>query len=156
MTSLLEQIDEFLDKEIKLYSELLSILAREETALLNADISSLEDTTEEKTTLVQLIVESVQKRNQCFKGQNLISEEGLTAFLVTHGNDAQVSQWLKLRSIAETAQEQNQINGLLIHQSNLRTQSALNVLMGSQNNNTNLYSSTGQKTSHHTSRTIIS
>lgn len=156
MISLAENLATLINRELQLYTRLLELLESEKTALTDNNIELLESITEFKTSVVQELADCGNQRSQLLKPNPILQQEGIAAFLDIYATKQDVTNWQQLLTSAETAQENNRLNGLLINQISIRTQNALNVLHGADNRNTSLYDPKGQNTTSRRQRTIIS
>lgn len=156
MISLAENLATLINGQLQLYKQLLELLESEKSALTNNDVELLEATTEAKTSVVQNLADHGHQLSQLVKPNPTLQQEGIAAFLDVYATKQDVMNWQQLLTSAETAQENNRLNGLLINQISIRTQNALNVLHGADNRNTSLYDPKGQNTTSRRQRTIIS
>ena len=156
MLELTEKLKQLISQELALYARLIVLLEQENLSLVNNDIVLLESTTASKTLVVDEVSECVKQWVECFKNNPQLNGQNLEAFLIEHGLPEDLENWRELKQIAQIAQENNRVNGSLINQLSIRTQNALNILNGADQQNASLYDTKGQKTPSRRQRTIIS
>ena len=156
MAVIAEQLALLIHQKLELYDRLMGLLEDEKAALVDSDIGRLEQSTEAKTLLVQLLADCANQTAQLYKSDPVIQNHGMETFLAMQGNSDDVRAWQQLQILAELAQEQNRLNGMIINQLSTRTQNAINLLQGQDNRDTALYDPKGQNTLSQRKRTIIS
>lgn len=120
-----------LNKEKIAILQLVAIMKEEQNYLINADISSLQKLTIQKAEVVKEMSElgSIRHNISVSAGhepEKTSMEEWLNDVV---GSEAGVI-WTEILSLAKSAKELNNTNGLLINRHLTRNQNTLNVLQG--------------------------
>jgi flagellar biosynthesis protein FlgN len=145
-----------LNDEVAVTRELASVLKREQTVLIAADIEALPALTTEKATLVAKIAVLANTRYQALAASGFADEEaGMKAWIDSaSASTVAISSWSALLQAAEAAKELNRVNGLLISKHMARNQATLNVLHGNRQA-TPLYGPNGQPAAAGGSRGLV-
>jgi flagella synthesis protein FlgN len=126
---------------------LAELLKKEQSALVESDVSSLNEYIQSKGQLVSKMSELERKRNTCLVELGYKADvEGMRAYLQHAGSVGSLaSYWEKLLQISQQAKEDNRTNGTLINRRLSINQATLNVLQ--QNNPAgSMYGPNGQST----------
>ena len=137
------KVTDFINQEIALMTALAELLQKESTALLDNEISALNQFTQEKSILVNQVNELEKQRAMQLSALGFANTlDGIALFLDHAGDEVQAS-WQQLLKITEQARENNRSNGLLINRRLQQSQAGLDALQ--QNNPAgNLYGPSGQ------------
>lgn len=144
MTSATEfKISDCLTQEIALMTKLNELLKNEQLALVDNEISALNQYTQEKSILVNQVNELERQRAQHLTGLGYANTlEGVQSFL-EQADESTQRDWQTLLGLTAEARESNRANGLMINRRLLQSQAGLESLQ--QNNPTgNLYGPSGQ------------
>lgn len=124
----------------------IEILKKEEHALIDGKIDEIDYLTSDKSRLIEELIQLDDKRSEYMKQQGLSFEKNIVNAWLTEQcadqPDVKVL-WDELLSLAQTAQQLNHTNGLIISnhlQHNQRAFSALHCAAG----NVSLYGPRGQ------------
>lgn len=122
---------------------LADLLQKESTALIDNEISDLNQFTQEKSLLVNQVNELERQRAAQLSRLGYANTiDGVERFLQQAGTTAQ-AEWQQLITLTEQAREGNRANGLLINRRLQQSQAGLDALQ--QNNPAgNLYGPSGQ------------
>ncbi len=119
------------EHDAKLVEQLLWLLMREQTSLINADIDAVEDLLDEKSKLLQNISTSIQARYDTLSKLGFdANENGMSAWVEKRGTPEQVQFWKDFQQTLSRAKEMNRLNGQLINKHFNVNQQALNMLQG--------------------------
>lgn len=111
--------------------KLISLMKEEQDSLINADIINLQTLTIQKVEIVREMSELGRIRHKIlistgYEPQKISMEEWLNGAV-----DSETSAiWTEILSLAKSAKELNNTNGLLINRHITRNQNTLNVLQG--------------------------
>jgi flagella synthesis protein FlgN len=110
---------------------LLATIRKEQSALIKADISAIEQLLDEKSAVLQRMNMAVLNRYEALAANGFeANEEGMTAWLKIQGKPALNQTWEAFKNTLIQAKELNRLNGILISkQFNLNKQ-LLNSLQG--------------------------
>lgn len=136
-----------LQEEIAAMNSLAALLKKEQSALVDGDIASLNQHLLNKGILVSQIAELEKKRNACLLALGYTSDaEGMLNYLQKSSDITETKEaWNQLMSISEQAKENNRTNGMLINRRLSINQAALGALQES-NQAPSLYGPTGHST----------
>lgn len=117
--------------DVQLAEELLTTIRKEQSALIKADISAIEQLLDEKSAVLQRMNMAVLNRYEALAANGFEpNEEGMAAWLKIQGKPALNQNWEALKNTLIQAKELNRLNGILISkQFNLNKQ-LLNSLQG--------------------------
>ncbi|SDK12295.1 flagella synthesis protein FlgN [Methylophilus rhizosphaerae] len=145
------------DADAMLVAKLIQDLQHEQTALVSADMATIEKLVDNRAELLQALGEAANQRYVALAAAGF------------EGNETGMEKWLKLRSSQGTdrawmdfqqqlaqAKELNRLNGLLINKHFQRNQERLDVLQGKSSGSTQLYGKNGQAHAANSSRTSFS
>lgn len=143
------KVSEFINQEIALMTALTELLQKESTALIDNEISDLNQFTQEKSILVNQVNELERQRAAQLSHLGFANTlDGIERFLTQAGTHIQ-AEWQQLLALTEQAREGNRANGLLINRRLQQSQAGLNALQ--QNNPAgNLYGPSGQSLTNNT------
>ncbi|MFZ6658171.1 flagella synthesis protein FlgN [Undibacterium sp. TJN19] len=140
-------IEQCIQEEVNTMSSLAELLKKEQSALVESDVSLLNEYIQSKGQLVSKMSELERKRNTCLVELGYKADiEGMRAYLEHAGNVSTLAgYWEKLLQISQQAKEVNRTNGTLINRRLSINQATLNVLQ--QNNPAgSMYGPNGQST----------
>ncbi len=136
-------ISAMFEHDAALVKELLWLLTREQTDLINADIDAIEALLDEKAELLQTITTSAQARYRLLAKQGFDpSENGMASWVEKRGTPEQVQAWQEFQQTLTEAKEMNRLNGQLISKHFNRNQQFLQQLQGGAA--TGVYGANGQ------------
>lgn len=140
-----------IDQEHAIVTELLNVLEQESKALLHNDIHTIESTALSKKQLLGRFQSQVQHRLDFLSTRQWEpTEQGFKDFLQTlvEPTDHPIhEQWANLRQDFANLIKKNEENGIVIHHSQHRARSLLNILHGKENQ-PNLYNESGAAKGH--------
>lgn len=135
-----------LETEKNVLCAFIEILKKEEHALIDSKIDEIDYLTSDKSRLIEELIQLDDKRSEYLKQQGLSFEKNIVnAWLIEQCADQPDVKvlWDELLSLAQTAQQLNHTNGLIISnhlQHNQRAFTALHCAAG----NVSLYGPQGQ------------
>lgn len=138
-------IEQCLQEEVSIMSSLAELLKKEQSALVDSDITQLNDHTQSKGRLVSKMSELEKKRNSLLAQLGFNADiEGMQAYLKDADDGHKTSQyWDILLQLSLQAKEDNRTNGLLINRRLSQNQATLSVLQQNNPSGT-LYGPNGQ------------
>ena len=150
------QVTQLFHQDAKLLSDLVALLNKEQSTLVEMDIDEMERILDLKSALIQRITESSRQRHQALASEGFdANENGMANWI--RANEREHSAWQAFQANLEKAKELNRVNGQVINQHFKRNQQALNQLQGQPvNNNTGLYGANGQTSTAKHSRAVLS
>ena len=130
--------------DAQLAQELLATIRKEQSALVKADISSIEQLLDEKSAVLQRMNTVVLGRYEALAANGFEpNEDGMAKWLKKQAKPALNEAWVTLKKTLIQAKELNRLNGILISkQFNLNKQ-LLNHLQGNLANG-DVYGRNGQ------------
>ncbi|MGH8809986.1 MAG: flagella synthesis protein FlgN [Noviherbaspirillum sp.] len=145
-----------LGKEIDAAQNLLQLLKREESLLVNVDVDGLSQLTEEKAKIAAQMSVLARSRHDMLKAAGFEpTESGMQAWLTSAAATADDHDaWNELLALAQSGKELNRVNGLLIAQQLASNQNALNVLQGNPQGS-GVYGPNGQSTTKIGGRRLV-
>lgn len=145
-----------LHDEHKAATQLLQVLKREQTQLVEADIDGLAALTEEKAKLVATMSDLARRRHDALTAAGFgATEDGMQAWLTSPAATAASGKsWKELLTLAQAGKDLNRTNGLLIARHMTHNQTALNVLQGGAQGGS-LYGRDGQTTNQSGVRRLV-
>lgn len=129
---------------------LLEVLCEETTALKENNIENLENVTENKIRLTELVNKNEKLRIQFLSARSLDPSTPAQWLY----NKELTSLWSKIKDVSEKAQKQNQINGLVINGNRRSIQNKIEILSASPPATELVYSSSGENIKQRSSNTI--
>jgi flagella synthesis protein FlgN len=143
------------EQDVKLVSNLLEVLMREQSSLVMADIDAIEIAMEEKSFLLQNISITANNRYAALAASGFeANESGMIAWLKRQEKPAFSESWAHFQKLVSQAKEINRLNGLLINKHFNRNQQLLNHLQGNSANGS-VYGKNGQAKSQSNSRSSL-
>ncbi|MBL1261619.1 MAG: flagellar protein FlgN [Thiotrichaceae bacterium] len=137
---------DLINEELKGASELLSLLKKEHEALSNPQTSAVEISS--LATQKEQQIKSLEQASQNRMAKIPPSDsELLTPSLKP--------QWQQLQVLALDCQQQNQINGIIIHSTKKFIEQATAILLGKEPTTELQYGRTGEKINQNQARTIV-
>jgi flagella synthesis protein FlgN len=134
-----------LQEELDSMTSLASILEKEQLALIEGNVTALNELSQEKSQRLAKLSDLGKKRSFHLSTLGYPSDiKGMEAYLASLSAKTTIlDNWKQLLSISETAKENNRANGILINRQLKKNQGALNIL---QKNNPDdlLYGANGQ------------
>lgn len=150
-----------LNQELDAVRELLDLLQQEQAQLVTGDIDSLSALTAKKTVIVGRMAELATSRHRALAAAGFSGDEaGMKAWLqraeasTDSGTAAVGKSWVELLTLAQSANQLNRTNGVLINTHMARNQAALNVLQGNPQGG-NLYGPDGQASKKTEARGVV-
>jgi flagellar biosynthesis protein FlgN len=134
------------EADAALVARLIEDLQYEQTALVTADLDTMEGLIDKRVELLQSISEAANLRYSALeKGGFEANENGMTKWLEALSNKETGLAWLDFQKQLIKAKELNRLNGVLINKSFQRNQEKLDALQGkTTKNNTQFYGKNGQ------------
>ena len=137
-----------LKREFEAFRSFHEILSAEHTALLSGDADQLMALAQRKNERVQELGQLAEARNRYLtETAGSTNQIGMEAWLDSYDpvdRHRAGSLWRDMLELARKAKELNQSNGQLIQTNLAHNQQALGVLLGSNQNSSNLYGADGQ------------
>lgn len=127
-----QRLSQLLQNELVHTRQLLAILVEEYEALRKPSAEQITDISKKKLACLQEFERHTSARGRFLAEQGRPPTKAATEDLVRScPQDSPIhDQWLELQSLAEQAQEQNEINGGIITLSQKHTRMALDILSG--------------------------
>ncbi len=146
----MQQLSSILQSELNLSSQLSQLLQQEREALKNADLNQLQLLTQQKQPHVVQLEQLGRQREQLLKAAGFPGgKAGLEAFIANHAeSEAQHLNSLltKLRKVAKSCRDNNQINGGIVNVNRQYLVRAISILRG-RDPETGAYGPGGEYTS---------
>ncbi|MFZ6767249.1 flagella synthesis protein FlgN [Undibacterium sp. Di26W] len=141
-------IEQCLKEEVVTMSSLAELLKKEQSALVDSDVSLLNDYTQSKGQLVGKMSELEKKRNAFLTQLGYRADlDGMKAYLQQAGRaDDAGTHWDQLLQLSMQAKEDNKTNGLLINRRLAQSQAMLSVLQQGNQSASPMYGPNGQST----------
>jgi flagella synthesis protein FlgN len=120
-----------LEAEIRTYQAFIQVLQTEQDALVQGDVDPLLELAQIKSEKVVLLSQLAEKRTRFLSARGCAQEHGGMAKWLQQRNEdnPQIAElWQQLLSLAENAQQLNQINGTMIDTRLRNNQQALAIL----------------------------
>lgn len=152
-------ISKLFDQDAVLLNDLVTLLEREQTSLINMDIDVVESILDEKSTLIQRISESSKRRHaELAKAGFDANENGMATWIRSQVQEKDHQTWQAFQVQLEQAKELNRVNGQMINQHFKRNQATLNQLQGNKGGavSNSMYGPNGQTASLNQSRGVLS
>lgn len=146
-------------QDAQLLSELVSLLTIEQTALVNMDIDEVESILDQKSKLIQTIVNATKMRHKALAQAGYdANENGMVMWLRANDTKALQVQWDAFQKQLAQAKELNRVNGQVINQHFQRNQQMIRQLQGKAVNAGagNVYGPNGQTTFSSHTRSMLS
>ncbi|HUW50894.1 MAG TPA: flagellar protein FlgN [Sulfuricella sp.] len=133
-----------LDAELRAFLDFIQVLQTEQEALIQGNVDFLVELAQVKSEKVILLSQYAMSRSRFLGTQGCAPEQGgMGKWLRQHDNPQITEIWRQLLEHAETAQQLNQINGVMIETKLRNNQQALAVLQSAANKSA-LYGPDGQ------------
>lgn len=144
-------IEQCLQEEIVTMSSLAELLKKEQSALVDSDVSLLNDYTLSKGQLLGKMSELEKKRNAFLTQLGYNADlDGMQAYLQQAGSADNAintaNYWEQLLQVSMQAKEDNKINGQLINRRLAQSQSMLSILQQGNQTASPMYGPNGQST----------
>lgn len=146
----MQQLSSILQSELNLSSQLSQLLQQEREALKNADLGQIQLLTQQKQPHIVQLEQLGRQREQLLKAAGFPGgKAGLEAFIANHAEPE--SQHLnslltKLRHVARSCRDNNQINGGIVNVNRQYLVRAISILRG-RDPETSAYGPGGEYTS---------
>lgn len=141
--------------DAQLAEELLTTIRKEQSALIKADVSAIEQLLDEKSAVLQRMNTAVLNRYEALAANSFEpNEDGMTAWLKSQSNPTLHQSWAAFKKILTQAKELNRLNGILISKQFNTNKQFLNHLQGKSASG-DVYSRNGQAKSQTGSRGVL-
>lgn len=147
------------DADAALVAKLVQDLQHEQTALVSADMDTIEKLVEQRAEVLQALGEAANQRYAALVAAGFEGNEaGMEKWLKLRASQAIDSAWIDFQKQLAQAKELNRLNGVLINKHFQRNQEKLEVLQGKSpdNSSTQLYGKNGQAHASNHARTSFS
>lgn len=119
------------EKDAALVSELLNDLQSEQSALVSADLDTIERMVDKRVELLQALGAAANARYDALATAGFEpNEQGMAAWLKKQSNQVLEQAWLSFQQQLVQAKELNRLNGILINKNFQRNQEKLDALNG--------------------------
>lgn len=133
------------EADATLVAELIHDLQNEQTALVSADLDTIEQMVDKRVELLQALGEAANKRYSALAAAGFeANENGMSKWLELRSNSVLDNAWIDFQKKLAQAKELNRLNGVLINKHFQRNQEKLDALQGKAANSTQLYGKNGQ------------
>ncbi len=150
-------ISTLLNQDAALLNNLVSVLLKEQSSLIEMDIDVIEGLLDEKAVLLQKITQATKTRHLALGQASFeANENGMTVWVNRNANAKDRATWQTFQNQLVQAKELNRVNGQMINQHFRRNQETLNQLQGRPANSTGVYGPNGQTAGTHISRASLS
>lgn len=144
------------DADAQLVRQLLKELESEQSALVVADIDTIEALIDKRLILLQELSVTAKNRYDALAAHGFEpNEKGMSQWLSDQSNAPHMQAWTEFQKNLLQAKEMNRLNGVLISKHFNRNQQVLNQLQGNANA-TDTYSKHGQAKSQIYKRSAFS
>ncbi len=142
----LSGLDAELQIELDMTASFISLLQKEQEALIGANLEILETLPREKAELAMQLTRLSNQRDQRLSSQGLKSDRKGMETLISRCPNAESAtvKWNELLRLAESAQQLNRTNGDLINTRLRYNQQALTVMQNATGGSAPLYGPTGR------------
>ena len=121
------------DQDVELVQALLKDLQDEQTALIGADLDTIERLIDQRMQLLQAVSAAAKARYDALAAAGFqANEQGMSDWLEQVGDEQVTKAWLAFQQQLIRAKELNRLNGMLIGKHMQRNQERLDVLQGKQ------------------------
>ena len=146
------------DADAALVAKLIQDLQHEQTALVSADMDTIEKLVEHRAGLLQALGETANQRYAALAAAGFeANENGMEKWLQLRASQVTDTAWADFQKQLAQARELNRLNGILINKHFQRNQEKLDVLQGKPSgNSTQLYGKNGQAHAASNSRSSFS
>lgn len=119
------------EKDAALVSELLNDLQSEQSALVSADLDTIERMVDKRVELLQALGAAANARYDALGSAGFEpNEQGMSAWLKKQSSQILEQAWLSFQQQLVQAKELNRLNGILINKNFQRNQEKLDALNG--------------------------
>lgn len=119
------------EKDAALVSELLNDLQSEQSALVSADLDTIERMVDKRVELLQALGAAANARYDALVTAGFEpNEQGMSAWLKKQSSQVLEQAWLSFQQQLVQAKELNRLNGILINKNFQRNQEKLDALNG--------------------------
>lgn len=133
------------EADATLVAELIHDLQHEQTALVSADLDTIEQMVDRRVGLLQALGEAANTRYAALAAAGFeANETGMSKWLELRSSPLMDDAWVNFQKQLAQAKELNRLNGVLINKHFQRNQEKLDVLQGNATNSTQLYGKNGQ------------
>lgn len=148
-------VDISFEQDAKLIDLMLTLLKREQTDLVHANIGSIENLMDEKSEILQAINLSTNVRHDALRKLGLpANEEGMETWVRQQNKSSLTATWQAFQKTVGQAKEMNRLNGILINKHFSRNQQLLNQLQGNYAKG-GVYGANGQATARAYTRAAL-
>jgi flagellar biosynthesis protein FlgN len=145
------------EADATLVAELIQDLHNEQTALVSADLDTIEQMVDKRVELLQALGEAANVRYAALAAAGFeANENGMSKWLELRSSPLMDDAWVKFQKQLAQAKELNRLNGVLINRHFQRNQEKLDVLQGNTSNSTQMYGKNGQARGGNSSRASFS
>lgn len=149
-------ISTLLHQDALLLNNLVSVLLKEQSSLVEMDIDVMESLLDEKAVLLQKITQATKARHLALGQASFeANENGMTTWINRNASAKDRATWQTFQQQLAQAKELNRVNGQMINQHFRRNQETLNQLQGRPANATGVYGPNGQTAGTHISRASL-
>lgn len=128
-----------------LVAALVQDLQHEQTALVSADLDTIERMVDKRVELLQALGEAANQRYAALSAAGFeANENGMAKWLELRSSPVMDNAWVDFQKQLAQAKELNRLNGILINKHFQRNQEKLDILQGKTPNDTQLYGKNGQ------------
>lgn len=146
-------------QDTQLLNDLVSMLSKEQDALVSIDIDEVESILDQKSKLIQTIANATKVRHKALAQAGYdANENGMVAWLRANDSKPMHAQWDAFQQQLAQAKELNRVNGQVINQHFKRNQQLISQLQGKAVNAGagGVYGPNGQTTSSSHTRSMLS
>lgn len=119
------------EKDAALVSELLNDLQSEQSALVSADLDTIERLVDKRVELLQALGAAANARYDALAAAGFDpNEQGMAAWLKKQSSQLLDQAWVGFQEKLSQAKELNRLNGILINKNFQRNQEKLDALNG--------------------------
>lgn len=119
------------EKDAALVSELLNDLQSEQSALVSADLDTIERMVDKRVELLQALGSAANARYDALAAEGFESnEQGMAVWLKKQSSKTLEQAWESFQQQLVQAKELNRLNGILINKNFQRNQEKLDALNG--------------------------
>jgi len=144
------------EKDAALVSQLLNDLQSEQSALVSADLDTIERMVDKRVELLQALGAAANARYDALAAAGFEpNEQGMSAWLKKQSSQVLDQAWISFQEQLVQAKELNRLNGILINKNFQRNQEKLDALNG-RPSAPQFYGKNGQTHSANTTRSSYS
>ncbi|MDP8568100.1 flagella synthesis protein FlgN [Methylophilus aquaticus] len=119
------------EADASLVAQLLRDLQEEQTALVSADLDTIERMVDSRVELLQALGAAANQRYDALAAAGYeANENGMAAWLKQQSSQTLDKAWVAFQAHLSQAKELNRLNGILINKNFLRNQEKLDALSG--------------------------